>query len=45
MSEFTLNLGVGGRMITNLRFADDIDCITGEKDELTKLVQNHILQL
>ena len=26
--------------ITNLRFADDIDCITGEEDELTKLVRN-----
>ena len=27
---------IGGRKITNLRFADDIDGITGEEDELTK---------
>ena len=31
---------MGGRQITNLRFADDIDGITGEEDELTKLVHN-----
>ena len=30
----------GGRHITNLRLADDIDGITGEEDELTKLVHN-----
>ena len=29
-----------GRKITNLRFADDIDCTTGEEDELTKRVHN-----
>ena len=29
-----------GSKITNLRFVDDIDGITGEEDELTKLVQN-----
>ena len=29
-----------GRLITNLRFVDDIDGITGDDDELTKLVQN-----
>ena len=29
-----------GRKITNLRFADDIDGITGEEDELTELVHN-----
>ena len=31
---------IGGRKITNLRFADDIDGITGKDDELTKLVHN-----
>ena len=30
----------GGRNITNHRFADDIDGIRVEKDELTKFVQN-----
>ena len=33
-------ISIGGRQITNLRFADDIDGITGEDDELTKLVHN-----
>ena len=33
-------ISIGGRQITNLRFADDIDGITGEEDELTKLVHN-----
>ena len=33
-------ISIGGRKIKNLRFADDIDCITGEEDEQTKLVQN-----
>ena len=27
-------------IITDLRFVDDIDGVTGEDDELTKLVQN-----
>ena len=31
---------IGGRQITNLHFADDIDGITGEEAELTKLVHN-----
>ena len=33
-------INIGGRTIANLRFADDIDGITGEEDELTKLVLN-----
>ena len=33
-------ISIGGRKITNLRFADDIDGITGEDDEPSKLVQN-----
>ena len=32
-------VSTGGRTITNLRFADDIDGITGEEEELTKLVE------
>ena len=33
-------ISIVGRQITNLRFADDIDGITGEEDEPTKLVHN-----
>ena len=29
----------GGRAITNLRFADDIDGLAGEEEELAKLVE------
>ena len=32
-------LSVGGRTITNLRFADDIDGLAGEEEELAKLVE------
>ena len=31
--------GIGGRTITNLRFADDIDDLAGEVEELAKLVE------
>ena len=27
-------VSIGGRTITNLRFADDIDCLTGEEEEM-----------
>ena len=30
---------IGGRTITELRFADDIDGLAGEEEELTKLVE------
>ena len=30
----------GGRTITNLRFADGIDGLAGEEEELTKLVES-----
>ena len=30
---------IEGRKITNLRFADDIDGLAGEEEELAKLVQ------
>ena len=32
-------ISIGGRTITNLRFADDIDGFAGEEEELAKLVQ------
>ena len=41
---------IGGRTITNLRFADDIDALAGKEEELFKLVNqltalgiNHIM--
>ena len=32
-------VSIGGRAITNLRFADDIDGLAGEDEELAKLVE------
>ena len=32
-------VSIGGRTITNLRFADDIDCLAGEEEELANLVE------
>ena len=32
-------VSIGGRAITNLRFADDIDSLAGEEEELAKLVE------
>ena len=32
-------VSIGGRTITNLRFADDIDGLAGEDEELAKLVE------
>ena len=32
-------VSIGGRTITSLRFADDIDCLAGEEEELAKLVE------
>ena len=40
LDNYNGTISIGGRKITNLRFADDIDGITGEEDELTKLVHN-----
>ena len=31
---------IGGRTITSLRFADDIDGLAGEEEELTNLVEH-----
>ena len=32
-------VSIGGRTITKLRFADDIDGLAGEKEELANLVE------
>ena len=32
-------VGIGGRTISNLRFADDIDGLAGEEEELANLVE------
>ena len=34
-----LDVSIGGRTITNLRFADDIDGLVGEEEELANLVE------
>ena len=33
-------VSIGGKTITNFRFADDIDGLAGEKEELVKLVDH-----
>ena len=33
-------VSTGGRTITNLRFADDIDGLAGEEEELANLVES-----
>ena len=40
LENYNGTISIGGRQITNLRFADDIDSITDEEGELTKLVHN-----
>ena len=40
LDNYNDTISIGGRQITNLRFADDIHGITGEEDELTKLMHN-----
>ena len=40
LDNYSGTIGIVGRNITNLRFADAIDGITGKEDELTKLVHN-----
>ena len=39
LEDHECTVSIGGRTITNLRFADDIDCLAGEKKELAKLVE------
>ena len=33
-------VSIGGRTITNLRFADDVDGLAGEEEELATLVES-----
>ena len=40
LENFNGTISIRGRTIINLRFADDIDGITGEEDKLTELVHN-----
>ena len=39
LEDYEDNVSTGGRTITNLRFADGIDRLAGEEEELTKLVE------
>ena len=39
MGDHEGTVSTGGRTITNLRFADDIDGLTGEEEELAQLVE------
>ena len=32
-------VSIGGRTVTNLRFADDIDVLAGEEEEMANLVE------
>ena len=38
LEDHTGTVNIGGRTITNLRFADDIDGLAGEEEELINLV-------
>ena len=40
LESYNGTISIGGCKITNLRFADGNDGITGEEDDLTKFVQN-----
>ena len=35
------SVSIGGRTVTNLHFADDIDALAGKEDEFVKLI-NHL---
>ena len=37
--DYESTISIGGRTITNLRFADDIDGLAGEEEELAKLLE------
>ena len=39
LEDHECTVSIGGRTITNLRFADDIDGLAGEEEELAKLVE------
>ena len=36
LEDYESTVSIGGRTITNLRFADDIDGLAGEEEELAK---------
>ena len=38
LEDHQVTVSIGGRTITNLRFADDIDGLTGKEEELASLV-------
>ena len=40
LEEHDGKVGIGGRNITNLRFADDIDALAEEEQELESLVES-----
>ena len=40
LEDYEDTVSIGGRTITNLRFADDIDCLAGEEEELANLVEH-----
>ena len=39
LEDYESTVSIGGRTITNPHFADDIDGLAGEEEELTKLVE------
>ena len=39
LEDHEVTVSIGGRTITNLRFADDIDGLVGEEEKLAKLVE------
>ena len=39
LEDHEVTVSIGGRTITKLRFADDIDGLAGEEEELTNLVE------
>ena len=39
LEDYEGTVSIGGRTITNLRFADDVDGLAGEEGELAKLVE------
>ena len=39
LEDHEVTVSIGGRTITNLRFADYIDGLAGEEQKLTKLVE------
>ena len=39
LEDYERTVGIGDRIITNLRFADDTDGLAGEEEELAKLIE------